>query len=170
MFFAITKFLLFWKKFSEVNRGLSFFLPANGSRVQLQSENLCWKKKALMLSWQLQCKSWPGVWTGFLGYSVQVPLYLAHLYEKIGFNKSLLRSVSDLSSFLPFLHALCYKHPFRFALPSVPSLLLCVRKQHGANTPLQGSQDSWETPGTGGNHLGWSEKLLQWRNMFALKG
>lgn len=169
MFFVLTKSLLFWRQLSEVNRGLSFFLPANGSRIQFQSENLCWKK-ILMLFWQLQYKSWPEVWRGFLGYSVQVPLYWTHLQEKIRFSKSLLRSVNDLSSFLSFLHSFCYKHPFHSALSSVPSLLLCVREQHGANTPLQGSQDGWETQGTRGKYFGWSEQLLQWRNMFALKG
>lgn len=40
----LTKSLLFWRKLSEVNRGLSFFLPANGSRIQFQSEKICWKK------------------------------------------------------------------------------------------------------------------------------
>lgn len=42
MFFVLTKSLLFWRKLSEVNRGLSFFLPVNG-RIHFQSENLCWK-------------------------------------------------------------------------------------------------------------------------------
>lgn len=44
MFFVLTKSLPYWRKLSEVNRGLSFFLPANGSRIQFQTENLCWKK------------------------------------------------------------------------------------------------------------------------------
>ena len=34
----------FWRKLSEVSRGLSFFLPGNRSRIQFQLENLCWKK------------------------------------------------------------------------------------------------------------------------------
>lgn len=34
----------FWRELSEVSRGLSFFLSGNGSRIQFQSENLCWRK------------------------------------------------------------------------------------------------------------------------------
>lgn len=133
--FHVNKISSFLKKIKWGQQRSEFLLACKWKQDSVPvRKNLL--EKILTLFWQLQYKSWPGVQRGLLGYSVQVPLYWTHLQEKISFNKSLLRSVNDLSSFLSFLHSFCYKHPFHSAFSSVPSLLLCVRNQHGANTPL----------------------------------
>lgn len=167
MCLVLTKSFLFWRKLSEVSRGLSFFLPANGSRIQFQSENLCWKKYWYCLG-SFSARAGQESGEGSLAIQYRCPC-IELICKKRSVSIYLFWDLSVICSlFSPYSTPStpsCYKHPFYSAFSSVPSLLLRVRKQHGANTPLQGTQGGWETHGTGGKHLGWSEELSQWRNV-----
>lgn len=134
MCLVLTKSLLFWRKLSEVSRGLSFFLPANGSRIQFQSENLCWKKYWYCLG-SFSARAGQESGEGSLAIQYRCPC-IELICKKRSVSIYLFWDLSVICSlFSPYSTPStpsCYKHPFYSAFSSVPSLLLRVRKQHGA--------------------------------------